>query len=97
MSQRIVYLNDDGSVAVIVPYLGSGLSISQIAAKDVPSGKPFKIIDASDVPQDRSGRHLWSVDASDLTDGVGANYGAGSNIRVLGWNADGSPILGAAE
>ena len=30
-----------------------------IAAKDVPTGKPFKIVDSSDIPEDRTFRNAW--------------------------------------
>jgi hypothetical protein len=79
MSQRIIYTNNDGSVSVIVPAPECGLTIEQIALKDVPFGKPFKIINASDLPSDRASRNAWTVDAVDLTDGVGADYGVGSD------------------
>jgi len=71
MEKRIIYKNNQGGVSVIVPWLGSGLTIEQIAAKDVPTGKPYKIVDADDIPADRSQRDLWIVDEADLTDGVG--------------------------
>lgn len=32
---------------------------------------PYKIIDVSELPADRSQRDLWTVDEADLTDGVG--------------------------
>jgi hypothetical protein len=33
--------------------------IARIAGKDVPAGKPYKIIDAEDVPTDRTFRNAW--------------------------------------
>jgi hypothetical protein len=30
-----------------------------IAAKDVPAGKPFQIVDVSDIPEDRTFRNAW--------------------------------------
>jgi hypothetical protein len=59
MSQRIIYPTDDGGVAVIIPTAECGLTIQQIAAKDVPMGKPYKIVDISDVPSDRTFRNAW--------------------------------------
>ena len=59
MNQRIIYPTDDGGVAVIVPAAECGLSIEAIAAKDVPTGKPFKIVDVSDIPEDRTFRAAW--------------------------------------
>jgi len=70
-NKRIIYQNDEGGVAVIIP-ADCGLTIEQIAAKDVPTGKAYKIVDVSDVPTDREWRNEWSVDEADLTDGVGA-------------------------
>lgn len=78
MTQRIIYSNDDGSVSVIIPAPDCGLTIEQIALKDVPFNKPFKIIDVADLPTDRTQRNAWTVDEADLTDGVGADYGVGS-------------------
>jgi hypothetical protein len=70
MNNRIIYRTDEGGVAVIIP-ADCGLTIKEIAAKDVPTGKPYKIVDVSDIPTDRSERDAWSVDENTLTDGVG--------------------------
>jgi hypothetical protein len=59
MNKRIIYPTDDGGVAVIIPAAECGLSIEAIAAKDVPNGKPFKIVDAADIPTDRTFRNAW--------------------------------------
>ncbi|AUR81590.1 hypothetical protein NVP1009O_23 [Vibrio phage 1.009.O._10N.261.51.C9] len=72
MTQAIIYQSDDGGVVVLHPNAASGLTVAQIAAKDVPTGKPYKIVDASTLPDDRTFRDAWEVDAADLTDGVGA-------------------------
>jgi len=76
MTQKIIYKTDDGGVAVIS--LSSSIldkySINDIAAKEVPSGKPYKIVDETDMPSDRTFRDAWEVDASILTDGVGAEH-----------------------
>ena len=59
MNKRIVYTNDDGTVAVIVPADECGLTVEQIAAKDVPAGKEYHIVDVSDIPSDRTFRGAW--------------------------------------
>lgn len=69
---RIIYKNDEGGVSVIIPWLESGLTVEQIAAKDVPTGKPYNIVPTTDIPTDRSARALWDIDEAELTDGVGA-------------------------
>ena len=59
MNQRIIYPNDEGGVAVIIPAPDCGLTVEEIAAKDVPQGKPFKIVDVADIPTDRTFRNAW--------------------------------------
>jgi len=58
-NQRIIYPNDEGGVAVIIPAPECGLTIEEIAAKDVPAGKPYKIVDVADIPSDRTFRNAW--------------------------------------
>ena len=57
MNKRIIYPTDDG-VAVIVP-ADWGLTIEEIAAKDVPAGVSYKIVDVADIPEDRTFRNAW--------------------------------------
>ena len=63
MNQRIIYPTDEGGVAIIIPAPECGLTIEQIAAKDVPAGKPFKIVDVADIPSDRTFRNAWEYQA----------------------------------
>jgi hypothetical protein len=58
MNSRILYPTNDGGVAVIIP-AECGLTIEEIAAKDVPAGKPFEIVDVSEIPSDRTFRAAW--------------------------------------
>lgn len=75
MNQRIIYPTDDG-VAIIVPAPDCGLTIEEIAAKDVPpvvvmqdgvvvssTPRPYKIVDVSDIPEDRTFRGAWEFTA----------------------------------
>jgi hypothetical protein len=74
MNKRIIYQNDEGGISIIVPSpeaLASH-SIEAIAQKDVPHGKPYKIVDAADIPADRTFRSAWEIDPAILTDGMGA-------------------------
>ena len=82
MNQRIIYPTDDGGVAVIIPAPECGLSLEQIAAKDVPpivvygpeqtvvssSPRPYKIVDAADIPADRTFRNAWTADFTEVTE-----------------------------
>jgi hypothetical protein len=70
---RIIYNQDNGVVAVIIPTPEAleQQTIMEIAIKDVPAGKPFKIVDAADIPSDRTFREAWTVSVLELTDGIG--------------------------
>ena len=60
MNKRIVYQNDEGGISIIVPAEECGLTIEEIAAKDVPTGKAYNIVDVSDIPEDRTFRGAWT-------------------------------------
>lgn len=75
---KIIYLKDDGVIAIIHPILteinlatGKNWTLEEIAKKDVPTGKKYKIVEDSDIPTDRSFRDAWTASESDLTDGEG--------------------------
>tara|TARA_Y100000992_G_scaffold280850_1_gene228217 strand:+ start:347 stop:610 length:264 start_codon:yes stop_codon:yes gene_type:complete len=82
---RILYRQSSGVVCVVCPApriltelnpdTGELWTVEDIAKKDVPTGYKYKIVEDSDVPTDRSFRDAWTVDETDLTDGVGADYG----------------------
>jgi len=61
--KRIIYPTDDGGVAVIIPapewLEQEGNTLEALAAKDVLPGKPWKIVDAADIPTDRTFRAAW--------------------------------------
>ena len=59
MNKRIIYPSDDGGVCIVVPAPECGLTIEEIAAKDVPIGKPYKIVDVTDLPTDPMFRNAW--------------------------------------
>jgi hypothetical protein len=71
MKKRIIYRANDGGVCIVIPSPDCEMTIEQIARKDVPTGKPYKIVDVSEIPTDRTWRDAWTVDEADLTDGVG--------------------------
>ena len=59
--KRILYKNPDNSVSIIVPtqeYLETH-TIEELALKDVPANTPYKIVDVSDIPTDRTFRNAW--------------------------------------
>lgn len=70
MPKRIIYPNTTG-ISVIIP-ADCGLTIEEIAIKDVPVGVPYLIIDTVDVPTDLISRNLWDADFS-APDGYGGS------------------------
>ena len=70
MSKHIIIYPQDSSIAVIFPT--GDLSLEETALKDVPSGVKFKILNRSDLPENRDFRNAWEYDFTDSYDGVGA-------------------------
>jgi len=80
MDQRIIYQNGEGGVAIIIP-CDCGLTIEELAAKDVPAGKPYKIVDVADVPTDRTFRDAWVMDKKAITVDVEKAKGIAHTMR----------------
>lgn len=63
MTKRIIYPNDKGGVAIVIPapeWLSQeGNTIELLALKDVPKDKPYKIINTDDLPSDLTFRDAW--------------------------------------
>ena len=72
MTQVIIYNQDNGIPAVVMPTQEAldKYGIEAIAKKDVLAGKPYAIIDASELPQDVP-QEAWRIEEDSLTDGVG--------------------------
>lgn len=62
MNERIIYATDDGGVAVIIPAPNCGLTIQEIAVKDVPHGRQYQIVTESEIPSDRTFRNAWTLE-----------------------------------
>jgi hypothetical protein len=62
INKRIIYPNDVGGVVVVIPAPNSDLTIEEIIKKDVPVGKPYQIVDISEVPADRTFRDAWTYE-----------------------------------
>ena len=61
MNKRIIYKNPDNSVSIVIPTNEAlqFMTIEQIALKDVPANTPYKIVDVSEIPSDRTFRNAW--------------------------------------
>lgn len=59
--QVIIFPQDDNKVSVIIPAPEYADQIEAIAHKDVPENKPWRIIDASELPpREVRNRWLWT-------------------------------------
>ena len=56
-NQRIIFQNAEGGVSVIVPT--GELPIEEVAAKDVPEGVAYEIVEDDAIPADRFFRNAW--------------------------------------
>lgn len=65
-NKRIIYKNKEGGISVIVPANNSDLSIEEIAAKDVPTGTIYDIVDVTTIPSDRTFRNAWVINTSTI-------------------------------
>jgi len=54
---KVIYTNNEGGVSVIIPT--GELSIEEVAAKDVPEGVAYEIVEDDAIPADRFFRNAW--------------------------------------
>ena len=54
---RIIFQNESGGVSVIIPT--GELPIEEVAAKDVPEGVAYEIVEDDAIPADRFFRNAW--------------------------------------
>jgi len=59
MNKRIIYPNNEGGVSILTPSPSWKGTLEELAIKDVPAGKPYKIVDGSEIPSDRTFRNAW--------------------------------------
>lgn len=59
---RIIYPNDNDGIAVVIP--APGIEETE-ALRAVPTGKPYLILDVTDLPSDRTFRDAWQADFTD--------------------------------
>ena len=78
MAQLIIHENDTGGVAVGTPTQEALeiYTITEIALKDTPTGKPFWIVDEEQVSNDHTFFNAWELDLEALGEptGYGMDY-----------------------
>jgi hypothetical protein len=75
-TSRIIYQNESGGVAVIIP-----TESVELALKDVPEGVPYEIVSADDIPSDRYFRNAWIADGAAVVVDLGKAKDIGHDIR----------------
>jgi hypothetical protein len=68
MTQAIIYPQDNGSIALVIPT--GELPIAEVSQKDVPAGIPYLIVDVTSIPEDHTFFGAWEADFSN-PDGYG--------------------------
>jgi len=62
---RILYTNKEGGLSIVVPSSKlSAKEMDKLAKQVVPVGTPYEIVDAADVPSDRTFRDAFKHDTS---------------------------------
>ena len=69
INMNIICYQNENSLSLIVPAIQT-MDMNNLAKNTVPYGIPYKILQDSDIPQDRQFRNAWSLDFSN-PDGFG--------------------------
>lgn len=69
MNKVIIYHNTEfDCLSLMWPADNVGLTVEEIAKKDVPKGVKYKILDESELPSDLSFIDAWEYDFTNVTD-----------------------------
>jgi hypothetical protein len=67
---RIVYVNDQGNLAVVTPVANCGLTLEEIISRSIPADKEYHVIDSSHIPTDRSFRGAWVMGVNGVIEDI---------------------------
>jgi hypothetical protein len=76
---KIIYQNSEGGVSVIHPT--GELSIEEVAAKDVPAGVAYEIVEDDAIPSDRFFRNAWVANGAAVEVDLDQAKSIGHDIR----------------
>ena len=76
---KIIYQNQEGGVSVIIPT--GELSIEEVAAKDVPEGVAYEIVEDDAIPSDRTFRNAWVMGDCCVEHDLGKCKALGHDMR----------------
>ena len=65
--QRIIYKNGNGGITVLCPSPHWKGTMKELAVKDVPAGKAYKIVNTSEISSDRTFRDAWETEDIPVT------------------------------
>jgi|TARA_R100001530_G_scaffold135453_1_gene112689 hypothetical protein len=85
---RILYTNDEGGVSVVVPAPSWTGTMEELAAKVVPENEPYKIVEDSVVPTDRTFRGAW-----ENYEAINVNFSKAQTITKERLRGERKPLL----
>ena len=86
---KIIYQNESGGVSVIHPT--GELSIEEVAAKDVPEGVAYEIVEDDAIPSDRTFRAAWVYADGSIEIDLDRAKAIGHDLRRANRNAEFAP------
>ena len=78
-TSRIIFQNESGGVSVIIPT--GELPIEEVAAKDVPEGVAYEIVEDDAIPSDRFFRDAWVANGAAVDVDLDQAKSIGHDIR----------------
>ena len=88
MTKVIIYNNEKCNVALMTPILteinpstGKTFTIEEVAAKDVPSGTEYKIVDTSTLPDDLTFFDAWKRSGETVTEDLAQSKSIAHDTR----------------
>jgi hypothetical protein len=63
---RAVFTQENGLAAILAPNPLCGMTIEEIAAKDIPTGVEYAIVPTTKIPNDRYFRAAWVLVGADI-------------------------------
>ena len=87
---RIIFQNESGGVSVIIPT--GELPIEEVAAKDVPEGVAYEIVDDDAIPSDRFFRNAWVANGAAVDVDLDKAKAIGHDMRRTQREAEFAPF-----
>jgi hypothetical protein len=87
---KIIYQNQEGGVSVIIPT--GELPVEEVAAKDVPEGVAYEIVEDDAIPADRFFRNAWVANGAAVDVDLDKAKAIGHDKRRAQRNAEFAPF-----